>query len=180
MRILQDFSRNSVFSKDTGVGWLALLQGTPTQESSPGLPQCRQTLYRLSHQGSLTMPVPSLNSTRLQSHFSKLLFWRKLKVIFTLKNWYREILYMFVYPNSSILVPCNNHFIISFLHTCVWTYIDKINFYKQFPHNTLVCLICNKYIFYITTIQLLNSGNLALKHWSIVHTNCIFQLKNWK
>ena len=147
MRILQDFSWNSVFSKDTGVGWLALLQGIPTQESSRGLPQCRQILYRLSHQGSLTMPVPSLNSTQLQSHFSKLLFWRKLKIIFTLKNWYREILYMFLYPNSSILVPCNNHFIISLLHTCVWTYIDKINFYKQFLHNTLVCLICNKYIF---------------------------------
>ena len=31
-----------------------LLQGTlPTQESKPGLPHCRQTLYRLSHQGSL-------------------------------------------------------------------------------------------------------------------------------
>ena len=24
----------------------------PTQESNPGLPHCRQTLYRLSHQGS--------------------------------------------------------------------------------------------------------------------------------
>ena len=30
-----------------------LLQGIfPTQESNPGLPRCRQTLYRLSHQGS--------------------------------------------------------------------------------------------------------------------------------
>ena len=30
-----------------------LLQGTfPTQESNPGLLHCRQTLYRLSHQGS--------------------------------------------------------------------------------------------------------------------------------
>ena len=25
----------------------------PTQESNPGLPHCRQTLYHLSHQGSL-------------------------------------------------------------------------------------------------------------------------------
>ena len=30
-----------------------LLQGIfPTQESNPGLPHCRQTLYHLSHQGS--------------------------------------------------------------------------------------------------------------------------------
>ena len=30
-----------------------LFQGIfPTQESNPGLPHCRQTLYRLSHQGS--------------------------------------------------------------------------------------------------------------------------------
>ena len=30
-----------------------LLQGIfPTQGSNPGLPHCRQTLYRLSHQGS--------------------------------------------------------------------------------------------------------------------------------
>ena len=35
--------------------WIAifLLQGIfPTQESNPGLPHCRQTLCRLSHQGS--------------------------------------------------------------------------------------------------------------------------------
>ena len=36
-----------------GVGCHALLQGIfPTQESNPGLPSCRQILYRLSHQGS--------------------------------------------------------------------------------------------------------------------------------
>ena len=39
--------------QDTGVGSLSLLQGTfPTQGSNPGLPQCRQILYPLSHQGS--------------------------------------------------------------------------------------------------------------------------------
>ena len=39
--------------KNTGVGCHALLQGIfPTQESNPGLPQCRQILYCLSHQGS--------------------------------------------------------------------------------------------------------------------------------
>ena len=39
--------------KNTGVGSHALLQGIfPTQRSNPGLPHCRQILYRLSHQGS--------------------------------------------------------------------------------------------------------------------------------
>ena len=39
--------------KDTGVGCHFLLQGIfPTQGSNPGLLHCRQTLYRLSHQGS--------------------------------------------------------------------------------------------------------------------------------
>ena len=39
--------------KNTGVGCQFLLQGIfPTQELNPGLPHCRQTLYRLSHQGS--------------------------------------------------------------------------------------------------------------------------------
>ena len=38
----------------TGVGSLSLLQGIfPTQGSNPRLPQCRQILYHLSHQGSL-------------------------------------------------------------------------------------------------------------------------------
>ena len=37
----------------TGVGCHALLQGIfPTQGLNPGLPQCRQILYHLSHQGS--------------------------------------------------------------------------------------------------------------------------------
>ena len=41
--------------KSTGEGCHFLLQGIfPTQGSNPGLPHCRQTLYRLSHQGSLT------------------------------------------------------------------------------------------------------------------------------
>ena len=40
--------------KSTGVGCHFLFQGIfPTQGSNPGLPHCRQTLYHLSHQGSL-------------------------------------------------------------------------------------------------------------------------------
>ena len=43
--------------KSTGVGCYFLLQGIfLTQGSNPGLPHCRQMLYRLSHQGSLTLP----------------------------------------------------------------------------------------------------------------------------
>ena len=39
--------------KSTGVGRHFLLQGIlPTQGLNPDLPHCRQTLYRLSHQGS--------------------------------------------------------------------------------------------------------------------------------
>ena len=39
--------------QNTGVGSLSLLQGIiPTQGSNPGLPNCRQILYQLSHQGS--------------------------------------------------------------------------------------------------------------------------------
>ena len=39
--------------KNTGVGFHFLLQAIfPTQGLNPGLPHCRQTLYRLSHQGS--------------------------------------------------------------------------------------------------------------------------------
>ena len=42
--------------KSTGVGCHFLLQGIfPTQGSNPGLPHCRQTLYHLSHQGSLSI-----------------------------------------------------------------------------------------------------------------------------
>ena len=41
--------------KSTGMGCHFLLQGIfPTQGWNPGLLHCRQTLYCLSHQGSLT------------------------------------------------------------------------------------------------------------------------------
>ena len=51
--------------QNTGAGCLSLLQGIfPTQESNPGLPNCRQLLYQLSHQGSpnkyyIHRPAPS-------------------------------------------------------------------------------------------------------------------------
>ena len=45
--------------KSTGVRCHLLLQGIfPTHRLNPGLPRCRQTLYRLSHQGSpMTLKV---------------------------------------------------------------------------------------------------------------------------
>ena len=40
-------------SKNTGVGYLSLLQWIfPTQESDQGLQHCRRILYQLSNQGS--------------------------------------------------------------------------------------------------------------------------------
>ena len=48
--------------KNSGVGCHALLQGISlTQGLSPGLPHCRQILYRVSHQGSprILEPIPS-------------------------------------------------------------------------------------------------------------------------
>ena len=39
--------------QNTGVSSLSLLQQIfPTQELNPGLPNCRQILYQLSHEGS--------------------------------------------------------------------------------------------------------------------------------
>ena len=41
--------------QNIGVGSLSLLQGIfPTQGSNPGLPHCRQILYQLSYQESIT------------------------------------------------------------------------------------------------------------------------------
>ena len=53
--------------------WVAffLLQGIfPTQGLNPGLPHCRQTLYRLSHQGS--PPHISKSTKSLQGNISSL------------------------------------------------------------------------------------------------------------
>ena len=44
--------------ENTGVGYHPLFQGIfPTQGSHSGLPHCRRILYRLSHQGSPTLPT---------------------------------------------------------------------------------------------------------------------------
>jgi len=52
------------FSKSTGVGCHFLFQRIfPTQGSNPGLPHCRQTLYRLSRQGSSSLTTKNMHST---------------------------------------------------------------------------------------------------------------------
>ena len=52
--------RNSP-GQNTGVGSSSLLQGIyPIQGSNPGLPNCRQILYQLSHQGSATTETQSV------------------------------------------------------------------------------------------------------------------------
>ena len=54
--------------KSTGVGCHFLLQGIfPTQGSNPGLLHCRQTLYRLSHQGS---PKRGMGSPQMPLDFT--------------------------------------------------------------------------------------------------------------
>ena len=59
-----DFPGNS-----TGVDCHFLLQGIfPTQGSNPGLPHCRQTLYRLSHQGS---PMPGNAHSKVKEEAKK-------------------------------------------------------------------------------------------------------------
>ena len=62
--------------QNTGVCSLSLLQGIfPTQGSNPGLPPCRQILYRLSHQGSpLRCPNPVPISAPLHKDPSPPLF----------------------------------------------------------------------------------------------------------
>ena len=49
--------------KNTGMGRYALLQGIfPTQGSNPGLPNCRQILYCLSHQGIIKQTTVDLHN----------------------------------------------------------------------------------------------------------------------
>ena len=57
--------------QNTGVGSLSLLQGIiPTQRSNPGLPNCRQILYHLSHKGSPGNTVVKGNKFHSPVNFS--------------------------------------------------------------------------------------------------------------
>ena len=115
--------------KDSGVGCHALLQGIfPTQGLNPGLLQCRQILYRLSHQGSplntgkgkpyslscmLFLP-PSFHSTFPLTHSHT----------HTNRNIYvyqRTLIYLAVLP-------------FFFLSVFVWEQNQKVDF-RSYSHN---------------------------------------------
>ena len=58
--------------KSTGVGCHCLLQEIfPTQGLNPGLVHCKQTLYRLSHQGSLIYLYVKLNKVKTNKQTKK-------------------------------------------------------------------------------------------------------------
>ena len=64
---------SSVHGKNTGVGCHFLLRGIfPTQGSNPALLHCRQILYHLSHQGSLTTSEYDLSGNRVFADVVKL------------------------------------------------------------------------------------------------------------
>ena len=51
-----DYIVHGILQVSIGLGSLSLFQEIfPTQDSNPGLPQCRQILYQLSQQGSLSL-----------------------------------------------------------------------------------------------------------------------------
>ena len=82
--------------KSTGVGCHFLLQGIfLTQGSNPGLPHCKQTLYRLSHQGS----PPSKFYVKREHFFH---FWKFL-------NWELQVK---IY--KPIIAICRNWHLLSF------------------------------------------------------------------
>ena len=57
--------------KNTGVGCHFLLQEIfPTQGLNPGLPHCRQTLYRLSQQGSINRHNPDNGNLTISLKFT--------------------------------------------------------------------------------------------------------------
>ena len=65
--------------KSTGVGCHFLLQGIfPTQGSNLGLPYCRQTLYRLSHQGSLSLSfVKHYFKNKIKNNRESIFWWKE-------------------------------------------------------------------------------------------------------
>ena len=67
--------------KSAGVDCHFLLQGIfPTQESNPGLPHWRQTLYRLSHQGSPESVMTQIIRAFHVSWPSIFLLWRNVSL----------------------------------------------------------------------------------------------------
>ena len=91
--------------KSTGVGCHFLHQGIfPTQGSHPSLSHCRQTLYRLSHQGTI----------RVCLHTSKFKFPKyHLPKLWTTSGWIRLILCRI----KRHFVPSHRIFVVLFIST---------------------------------------------------------------
>ena len=103
---LCDCSPCNSSGQNTGVGCHALLQGIfPTQGSNPGLPQCRQILYQLSHQGSprilewVAYPFSSRSSQPRNQTRASCITGR----IFI--NWAIRVLVLFKYPGIFFNFP---------------------------------------------------------------------------
>ena len=112
--------------KKTGVGSLSLLQGIfLAQGSNPGLPQGRQILYHLSHQGStVALLVMAKNwekilyqlMNELNNVICPSIMLRSITLIE--KNRYKDhIWYKSIYMILSKMLSCNSITYTSFVHS---------------------------------------------------------------
>ena len=90
--------------KSTGVGCHFLLQRIfPTQGSNPGLLHCRQTLYHLSHQGSLMIIHISMASCLTSFSFPVLLIW-VLTIFFLVSLAKKFLTILFISSKNQLLL----------------------------------------------------------------------------
>ena len=103
--------------KSTGVGCHFLLQGIfPTQGSKPGLLHCRQTLYRLSHQGSPINAWDAPKSQECHSLISLLMnHWNTLSSVFQILYWIFQILLSF-FTEVRLFQFCRETFVSRLFH----------------------------------------------------------------
>ena len=95
--------------QNTGVGSPSLLLGIfPTQRSNPGLPHCRQILYKLSHKGSTTA---LRNTIYFDNHF----------LSYVWNHYSFEIPFFFMYLTAILWLKCFSFF---FLYKCVCLCLD--------------------------------------------------------
>ena len=124
--------------KSTGVGCHALLQGISlTQGSNPGIPHCRQTFYRLSHQGNSYLSVTFLIWVS-PSLFFCVSWWRcfSLEQEHMIQNEV-SILRRVKHPNIVLLieemdVPTELYLVMELVKVCVL--VKEVNLYKA-PHS---------------------------------------------
>ena len=95
--------------KNTGVGSLSLLQWIfPTQELNQGLLHCRQILYQLSYQGSLTWDICVFWNSSVV--FVNLLF-RDHNLVFVINI---SRLFWFLFPQFRLSQGFSNDFLLHF------------------------------------------------------------------